>query len=131
MPPNLHLPAVPWQHGRTDLTLSQPETNTNQSHRSTTAANRQPPPTAGIAYAPILATRMVLGKLARPAVLAGTAVAAARGAARLLQLRGVGPAQLLRRLACGAAEAGAQLDALLKVAVQAGRSERFRRAFIK
>jgi hypothetical protein len=71
---------------------------------------------------------MVLGKVARPALLLGAAAAAGRGALRLLQLRGAGPAQLLRRLACGA---GAELDALLKIALQAARSERFRLAFIK
>jgi len=86
---------------------------------------------AGIAYAPILATRMVLGKLARPAALAGAGFALAKGAARLVQLRGVGPAQLLRRLACGSAELGVQLEVLLKVAVRAARSEGFRKAFIR
>lgn len=87
---------------------------------------------AGIAYAPLLAARMVLGKVARPVLIASGAAAAAKGALRLLQLRGVGPAQLLRCLmAAGAAEAGAALDTLVKVAVQASRSERFRRAFIR
>ncbi|KAI8466374.1 MAG: armadillo-type protein [Monoraphidium minutum] len=86
----------------------------------------------GIAYAPLLAARMVLGKVARPALLAGAGLAAARGAARLLHLRGAGPAALLRALAaCGAAGAGAALEALTKVALQAARSERFRRAFIR
>lgn len=87
---------------------------------------------AGIAYAPILAARMVLGRVARPAALLGAGYAAFRGAARLAALRGVGPAQLLRRLMCqGAAELGVQLEVLVKVAVRAARSERFRRAFIR
>ncbi|GBF87957.1 hypothetical protein Rsub_00669 [Raphidocelis subcapitata] len=87
---------------------------------------------AGIAYAPVLAARLLLGKVARPAAAAAAAAAAARGAVRLFQLRAAGPAALLRRLACaGGAGAGAVLDALAKVAGAAARSERFRRAFVK
>jgi hypothetical protein len=79
-------------------------------------------------YAPVLAARMVLGKVARPVLLLGAGAAAARGALGLLQLRRAGPAQLLRRLVCGA---GAELDTLVKIAVNAARSESFRRAFVQ
>ena len=54
--------------------------------------------TAGLAYAPLLATRLVCGRLARPAAVVGTVVAAVRGVVRMLSLRGLSPGNMLKRL---------------------------------
>jgi hypothetical protein len=53
---------------------------------------------AGFAYAPLLATRLVCGRLARPAAVVGAAVAAVRGVLRFVNLRGLSPANLLKQL---------------------------------
>lgn len=52
----------------------------------------------GFAYAPLLATRLVCGRLARPAAVVGAAVAAVRGVLRVLNLRGLSPANLFKQL---------------------------------
>lgn len=53
---------------------------------------------AGFAYAPLLATRLVCGRLARPAALVGAAAAAVRGVLRFVSLRGLSPSNLLKQL---------------------------------
>jgi hypothetical protein len=53
---------------------------------------------AGFAYAPLLATRLVFGRLARPAAVIGAAVAAVRGVLHVLNLRGLSPGNLLKQL---------------------------------
>jgi hypothetical protein len=53
---------------------------------------------AGFAYAPLLATRLVCGRLARPAAVLGAALAAARGVLRFVNLRGLSPGNLLKQL---------------------------------
>lgn len=57
-----------------------------------------PPGCAGFAYAPLLATRLVCGRLARPAAVVGAAVAAMRGVLRFVNIRGLSPANLLKQL---------------------------------
>ncbi|KAF8063742.1 CPK2 [Scenedesmus sp. PABB004] len=87
---------------------------------------------AGLAYAPLLATRMVCGRFARPAALLGAAWAAGRGAARLLALRGLRPSVLLAQLEEAALALGAGcLGAAERVAERAAASPRFRRAFVR
>jgi hypothetical protein len=53
---------------------------------------------AGFAYAPLLAARLVCGRLARPAALVGAAAAAVRGVLRVLHLRGLSPNSLIKQL---------------------------------
>jgi hypothetical protein len=60
----------------------------------------------GLAYAPLLAARLVCGRLARPAAVVGAAVAAVRGVARLVAIRGMSPGNMLRKLQEAALEFG-------------------------
>lgn len=53
---------------------------------------------AGLAYAPLLATRLVCGRLARPAAVVGAVAAGVRGVLRVLTLRGLSPGNLLKQL---------------------------------
>lgn len=53
---------------------------------------------AGLAYAPLLAARMICGRFARPAAFVGACWAATRGVLRLIALRGMGPRSLLAQL---------------------------------
>lgn len=52
----------------------------------------------GLAYAPLLATRMICGRFARPAAFFGACWAATQGVLRLIALRGMGPRALLAQL---------------------------------
>jgi hypothetical protein len=87
---------------------------------------------AGFAYAPLLATRLVCGRLARPAAVVGAAVAAVRGVLRFVNLRGLSPANLLKQLQEAALSFGSNcLEAAEKIAERAASSPRWRRAFVK
>lgn len=87
---------------------------------------------AGLAYAPLLAVRMICGRFARPAAFAGACWAATRGVLRLMALRGMGPASLLAQLEEAALNIGGScIAAAEKVAERAAASARFRRAFVK
>eukprot|EP00878_Enallax_costatus_P007928 GHUV01008293.1.p1 GENE.GHUV01008293.1~~GHUV01008293.1.p1 ORF type:complete len:289 (+),score=110.86 GHUV01008293.1:116-982(+) len=87
---------------------------------------------AGLAYAPLLAARMVCGRFARPAAFVGACWAATRGVLRLMALRGLGPASLLKQLEEAALNIGGScISAAEKVAERAAASGRFRRAFVK
>lgn len=87
---------------------------------------------AGLAYAPLLATRLLCGRFAKPAALAGAIWAATRGVLRLIALRGLAPANLLAQLEEAALNLGGGcLAAAENVAERAAASPRFRRAFVK
>ena len=57
---------------------------------------------AGLLYAPLLAARILCGRFARPAALAGLAWGATRGVLRMIALRGLNPANLLAQVRCSA-----------------------------
>ena len=85
---------------------------------------------AGLVYAPLLATRIVCGRFARPAAVAGAVWAATRGVLRFVSLRGLGPASLLHELENATLFLGSScISAAEKVAERAGASARFRRTF--
>jgi hypothetical protein len=87
---------------------------------------------AGLAYAPLLAARIICGRFARPAVFVGACWAASRGVLRLIALRGLGPRTLLAQLKEAALNIGGScISAAEKIAERAAASARFRRAFVK
>jgi hypothetical protein len=55
---------------------------------------------AGLLYAPLLAARILCGRFARPAALAGLVWGATRGVLRMVALRGLNPANLLAQVRC-------------------------------
>ncbi|KAF6253942.1 armadillo-type protein [Scenedesmus sp. NREL 46B-D3] len=86
----------------------------------------------GLLYAPLLAGRILCGRFARPAALAGLAWGATRGVLRMVTLRGLTPANLLAQLEEAALGLGTGcLAAVEKVAARAAASPSFRRAFVK
>jgi len=86
---------------------------------------------AGVVYAPLLAARILLGRVARPALVLGGIFALAKGALHLVAMRGNGPAQLLALLRGVGVEAEQVMEVLVKVATRAARNQGFRRAFIR
>eukprot|EP00775_Hariotina_reticulata_P003700 gene3700-3962_t len=85
---------------------------------------------AGLLYAPLLATRILCGRFARPAAVAGAVWAATRGVLRFVSLRGLGPASLLHELEEAALSLGNScISTAQKVAERAAASARFRRSF--
>ncbi|WIA14409.1 hypothetical protein OEZ85_002935 [Tetradesmus obliquus] len=86
----------------------------------------------GLLYAPLLAARILCGRFARPAALAGLAWGATRGVLRMIALRGLNPANLLAQLEDAALSLGmGSLGVVEKVAERAVASPKFRRAFVK
>jgi hypothetical protein len=53
---------------------------------------------AGLLYAPLLAARILCGRFARPAAVAGLLWGATRGVLRMVALRGLNPANLLAQV---------------------------------
>ena len=82
-------------------------------------------------YAPLLAARILLGRVARPALVLGGIFGLAKGALQLVAMRGNGPAQLLALLRGVGVEAEQVMEVLVKVAARAARNQGFRRAFIR
>jgi hypothetical protein len=84
-----------------------------------------------VVYAPLLAARILLGRVARPALVLGGMFGIAKGALHLVAMRGNGPAQLLALLRGVGVETAQIMDVLVKVATRAARNQGFRRAFIR